>query len=92
MFTAYFLLKSGHDVIVIDKNRSAVPTSIYNAGSLSPAFVPAPRWRSYKLVSAAIRPQGPLYFSLREIIKNPKWFLDAYRAGPFSFKKELSGA
>jgi D-amino-acid dehydrogenase len=89
MFTAYFLLKSGHEVTIVDKNQTTVPTSVNNAGSLSPAFVPAPRWSNSKLVLAAIRPQGPLYFSLREIIKNPHWFFDAYRAGPFAFKKEL---
>ena len=38
MFTAYFLLKSGHEVTIVDKNQTTVPTSVNNAGSLSPGI------------------------------------------------------
>src|SRR5438876_10034634 len=80
MFTAYYLVKAGHSVVVVDKNTDQDRTSIYNAGFITPSF-PASGIPLRRLLAAAFRPQGPLYFSLAEILRNPGWFESGLRNG-----------
>ena len=80
MFTAHFLTKLGHSVTVVDKDVDQDRSSIYNAGFITPSF-PASGLGMGKILAAAISPQGPLYFSLAEVVKNPRWFAAGLRNG-----------
>jgi D-amino-acid dehydrogenase len=88
MFTSYYLVKDGHSVLVIDKNVDQDRTSIYNAGFITPSF-PASGIPMRRLLAAAIRPQGPLYFSLVEILRNLGWFEAGLRTGLSGFEEVL---
>jgi len=85
MFASYYLIKAGHSVTIVDKDMDEDRTSIYNAGFITPSFSAAPA-ALRTLIAAAIRPQGPLYISLREIIRNPHWFRIGLRSGLTGFE------
>lgn len=80
-FVAYYLLKRGHDIIVIDYEPiDGVRTSAYNAGSIAapPSFTSI---GVSKVVSAYFGKRGPAYASLRQVLRHPTWYLRALRAG-----------
>jgi len=85
MFAAYYLTKYGHDVTVVDKDVDSDRSSIYNAGFITPSF-PASGIGMGRILSAAIRPQGPLYFSLAQVVRNPRWFAAGLRNGLSGFE------
>jgi len=85
MFTSYYLIRAGHAVTIIDKDADDDRTSIYNAGFITPSFTSAPV-ALRTLIAAAIRPRGPLYISLREILRNPSWFRSGLRSGLTGFE------
>lgn len=80
-FAAYYLLKKGHDVVLADHEPIAgVRTSVYNAGSIAapPSFTSIGISRA---VSAYFGKRGPVYVSLRQILKHPLWYARALSAG-----------
>jgi D-amino-acid dehydrogenase len=88
LFTSYYLTKNGHSVVIVDKDVDLDRTSIYNAGFITPSF-PASGIPMRRLVAAAIRPQGPLYFSLVQVLKNLGWFESGFRNGLSGFEDAL---
>lgn len=89
LFVSYYLRKDGHDVTLIDKKTETSSTSIHNAGFLTPSFAPSPPLSIMKVASAIFRPSGALYISLREVAKNPGWFLRAVRTGIGSHERDV---
>jgi glycine/D-amino acid oxidase-like deaminating enzyme len=64
LFLSYYLLKSGHEVIVADAGRrGSVKTSAYNAGQLSP-----------RSSFTEIIPSDAVRLSAREVQRNHGWF------------------
>ncbi len=78
MFCAYYLLRSGQDVIIIDKERDNL-TSKNNAGLLTPSLSPIPKISSLEAIKAMTIGASPLYISPFQIIKNSSWFLRAIK-------------
>jgi D-amino-acid dehydrogenase len=85
MFSSYYLSKKGHKVTVVDKDVDQDRSSIFNAGFITPSF-PSSGIGLGRILAAAIRPQGPLYFSLVEVLKNPSWFAAGLRNGLSGFE------
>ncbi|MEM3638153.1 MAG: FAD-dependent oxidoreductase [Conexivisphaerales archaeon] len=71
-FISYYLSKDGHQVILVEKEDEPV-TSVNNAGLLTPELSPSPPVSMGKLARASLIPSGPLYFSLKQILRNPGW-------------------
>jgi D-amino-acid dehydrogenase len=88
MFTSYYLVRQGHDVTIVDKNTDADRSSIYNAGFITPSF-PSSGIPLRRILSAAVVPRGPLYFSLSEVLKSPGWFAAGLRNGLSGFEGVL---
>lgn len=78
MFCAYYLLRSGQDVIIIDKEKDGL-TSRNNAGLLTPSLAPIPKISSSEAIKAMTISAPPLYISPFQIIKNSSWFLRAIK-------------
>ncbi len=78
MFCAYYLLKKGYKVTVIDRNRKGL-TSRNNAGLLQPSLAPAPEMSYTDIIKASTVGLGPVYISPRQIAKNVPWFIDALK-------------
>lgn len=76
MFCAYYLLKSGNNVTIIDKNKDGL-TSKNNAGLLTPSLSPIPKVGNLDIIKAMTIGNGPLYISPYQIIKNSNWFINA---------------
>ena len=74
MFSAYYLLKSGYRVTLIDLDPGGVKTSIYNAGLVSPSFSPLPISGLMDLVTFTFRKRGVVNVSLNEVLGNLRWF------------------
>ncbi len=76
MFSAYYLLRDGNEVTVVDKTQHGL-TSTNNLGLLTPQVAPVPHL-SYGEILRALSPNsGPLHISPSEIFKNPLWFTSA---------------
>ncbi len=86
MFTSYYLLKAGHSVTIIDRDIDEDRSSIFNAGFITPSFTSAPTKLS-KLIAATILPRGPLYISLAEVLRNPRWFRKGLSSGLSGFEE-----
>jgi len=80
MFTAYYLLKDGHSVIVLDTNPNGI-TSIYNSGILAPSAAVLPPIAMKSILMRYLGRKGPVYVSPIEILKNPGWFRMAVKRG-----------
>lgn len=89
LFTAYYLRKGGHDVTMVEQNRSGPVTSVYNAGLITPSFSPAPHIGLARIASTVFGPRGPLYISPREVLKSAGWFLTAMREGVSAHESEI---
>ncbi|MCL4383274.1 FAD-binding oxidoreductase [Candidatus Marsarchaeota archaeon] len=76
MFCAYYLLKSGNNVTIIDKDREGL-TSKNNAGLLTPSLSPIPKVSNLDMIKAMTIGNGALYISPYQIIKNSNWFIKA---------------
>ncbi len=85
MFCAYYLLKEGHSVKVIDTGLGAC-TSKDNAGLLTPSLSAAPEMGYADLIKASTVGMGAVYISPVQILKNIPWFIEAlkYRKGGHS--------
>ena len=76
MFCAYYLLKKGYRVTVIDKNAEGL-TSKNNAGLLTPSLTPAPKIGTKDVINALAGGSGPISISPRRVAADPIWFLKA---------------
>ncbi len=76
MFCAYYLLKKGYQVTVIDKNAEGL-TSKNNAGLLTPSLTPAPKISINDVINALAGGAGPISISPRRVVADPIWFLKA---------------
>ena len=85
MFSSYYLSKMGHAVTIVDKDVDRDRSSIFNAGFITPSF-PSSGIGLGRILAAAFRPQGPLYFSLVQVLKNPGWFSAGLRNGLSGFE------
>jgi D-amino-acid dehydrogenase len=63
LFLSYYLLKSGHEVVVADAGSGSVKTSAYNAGQLSS-----------RSSFTEITPSDAVRLSAREVQRNQDWF------------------
>jgi len=73
MFTAYYLLKDGHAVTLVDKVATA-ETSVWNAGFIVPSFAGAPLIGMSTILAPYVGRQGPVYISLLEVLRNLEWY------------------
>ena len=88
MFCAYFLLKKGFDVTIIDKNKDGL-TSSNNAGLLTPSLSPAPSISAKDTIKSLTVGFGPVYISPSQVIRNMKWFLLALKKRNPEYDKVL---
>jgi len=86
MFCAYYLLKSGHSVILIDKDPIGNEASVYNAGLLTPSLDPARTVGVGDVLVTYVGRRGSFYISPLEILTNLGWYRHALRGGPPSFE------
>lgn len=78
LFTAYYLLKDGHEVTVVD--RCATPkTSINNAGQIAGSSGISTSIGLSRILSRYVGRMGPVYISPFEVLKNIGWFQLALR-------------
>jgi len=89
MYVSYYLMEDGHSVTVVDTNSKEDRTSVNNAGFITPSFGPSPIALS-RMLGAAIRPSGALYFSLREVVKDIPWFRMGLSRGMTGYEDVLS--
>lgn len=89
LFSAYYLLKDGHSVSIIDRSPSASDTSIYNGGLLTPSLTPTPNISLGKIFSTYLGKQEPLYISPIEILKNLGWFRIGLRKGRTGYENQI---
>jgi D-amino-acid dehydrogenase len=73
MFTSYYLLKDGHKVTLIDKEKKS-ETSVWNAGFIVPSFVGAPLIGMSTILAPYVGRQGPVYVSPCEVLRNISWY------------------
>jgi len=73
MFTAYYLLKDGHAVTLVDEVETA-ETSVWNAGFIVPSFAGAPLIGMSTILAPYVGRQGPVYISIMEVLRNLKWY------------------
>jgi D-amino-acid dehydrogenase len=73
MFTAYYLLKDGHEVTLIDKEETS-ETSVWNAGFIVPSFAGAPLIGMSTILAPYVGRQGPVYISPLEVLRNASWY------------------
>jgi len=73
MFTAYYLLKDGHAVTLVDRVATA-ETSVWNAGFIVPSFAGAPLIGMSTILAPYFGRQGPVYISLLEVLRNLNWY------------------
>jgi len=73
MFTAYYLIKDGHVVTLIDKEET-YGTSAWNAGFIVPSFAGAPLIGMSTILRPYIGRQGPVYISPLEVLRNVGWY------------------
>ncbi len=79
LFTAYYLIERGVDVVVIDSGR---PTSASSAGLISPTFSHRLLHRLREMISMMMRFSKVVKVSIRGLISNPSWFLRLLSARP----------
>ena len=74
MFTAYYLLKDGHAVTLVDEVETA-ETSVWNAGFIVPSFAGAPLIGMSTILAPYVGnlPRS-VYISLMEVLRNLKWY------------------
>jgi len=73
MFTAYYLLKDGHAVTVVDKEQKS-ETSVWNAGFIVPSFAGSPLIGMSTILAPYVGRTGPIYISPFEILRNIGWY------------------
>ncbi|MCL4380945.1 MAG: FAD-binding oxidoreductase [Candidatus Marsarchaeota archaeon] len=76
MFCAYYLLKMGYRVKVLDKVADGL-TSKNNAGLLTPSLTPAPKISTSEVIKALTGGDGPISISPLRVAADPIWFLKA---------------
>jgi D-amino-acid dehydrogenase len=91
MFSAYYLLKDGHEVTVVDENAQNVPTSVFNAGLIMPSAGALPTIGLPTILSPYFGRSGPVYISLGEVFRNLGWFRVGLRKGLHGFEDALLG-
>jgi D-amino-acid dehydrogenase len=91
MFSAYYLLKDGHEVTVVDENAESVPTSVFNAGLIMPSAGALPTIGLPTILSPYVGRTGPVYISLGEVVRNLGWFRVGLRKGLHGFEEALTG-
>jgi D-amino-acid dehydrogenase len=79
MFSAYYLIRNGFSVTIIDKNLENEKTSINNAGLIVPSFASTPPIGVGTILSTYLGRQGPVYISPSELFHNLGWLLEARR-------------
>jgi len=73
MFTAYYLLKDGYTVTLIDKAETS-ETSVWNAGFIVPSFAGAPLIGMSTILAPYVGREGPVYISPCEVLRNMSWY------------------
>jgi D-amino-acid dehydrogenase len=89
MFSAYYLLKDGHAVTIIDKDSPSDQTSAFNSGQLTAAFASAPRIYFNEIFLSYLGRKGAIWISPKQILKDPSWFFSAARKGMTGFEKGI---
>lgn len=90
MFIAYYLLHDGHDVILIDSNHDRVPTTVFNAGMITPSTGVVPSIGLAGILSPYFGMDGPVYISLMEIFRNLRWFQIGLRRGLTGYERAIT--
>ncbi len=80
LFTAYYMLKHGHSVTLIDR-KDGNCVSLWNAGLITPSTALAPTMGMSTILSQILGARGPIRISPIEIITNLRWFSIALRKG-----------
>jgi D-amino-acid dehydrogenase len=78
LFCAYYLLKEGYSVTIIDRNKHGV-TSKNNAGLLTPSLPSAPEMGYADIAKASTVGLGAVYISPSQILRNISWFMSALK-------------
>jgi len=86
LFLAYYLRREGEPVTLIERDTVLKEASVYNAGLLTPSFAPTPQLGLGMLLSASLRRQGALYFSLGQVLRHPSWYWISLRRGLTGFE------
>jgi D-amino-acid dehydrogenase len=79
MFSAYYLIRNGFSVTIIDKSLGSGGTSVHNAGLIVPSFATAPAIGIAKILSTYFGRQSAVYISPSELLRNLSWLLEARR-------------
>ena len=78
MFCAYYLLKRGYSVTIVDRNKDGL-SSKNNAGLLTPSLSAAPELSYADIARASTVGMGVVYISPVQILKNIPWFIAALK-------------
>jgi D-amino-acid dehydrogenase len=78
MFSAYYLIRSGFSVTIIDKPENN-GTSVHNAGLIVPSFAATPPIGVTKVLSSYFGRQSAVYISPGELLRNLSWLMEARR-------------
>src|SRR5208282_1119761 len=81
MFAAYYLVRSGSDVSIIERNSRIEGASAYNSGLVSPSSTSTPTITRWQLVKALTGLSAPITFSPIQVMRNLKFFREALRGG-----------
>ncbi len=76
MFCAYYLLRKGYEVTIIDKNSYGL-TSRNNAGLLTPSLTPTPKMNNIDIIKALTIGAGAISIDFSRVLKDPMWFIKA---------------
>ena len=82
MFASYYLLKSGCEVIIVDRGGSKIEgASGYNSGLISPSSTATPTITHLQLLKSLTGYSAPITFSPLVVIKNLAFFREALKGG-----------
>jgi len=81
MFVAYYLLKDAHDVTIVDENSLSAPTTVFSAGLITPSASVIPSMWLPSILAPYFGRPDPIYLSMWEVFRHPRWFWDGMRRG-----------
>lgn len=90
LFCAYYLLKDGQEVTLVDNTATRPKTSSYNAGLITPSIGVAPGIGLGTIISPYFGRAGPIYISLLEVLRNIRWFRIGLRKGLSGYENALT--
>ena len=80
LFTSYYLLKKGVEVVIYDVEPRGGRASENNAGLITPSFSATPRISMFTLAKAGLGLGGFIRVSLLEVLRKPGWFFRIIRS------------